>query len=78
MSWKIHLFPNWLIQQLMIGRGVAGRTALMLTLITLWIKGLYRKVTDGDTGFDLGRMVKIIIRKIGYINSTKTFTFLLT
>jgi hypothetical protein len=50
-----------------ISRGVVRRTAIMLTVITSWIKSLYREVTDGGTGSNLGRMVNIIIRKIGRV-----------
>lgn len=50
---------------LQISRGVAQRTKKLLALIGAWVKDLYREVTDGDRGFSLGRMVKIIVGKIG-------------
>ena len=50
-----------------ISRGVARRAVTALALIGAWVKDLYREVTDGDTGFDLGRMAKIIVGKIGRI-----------
>ena len=52
---------------LAIRRTVARRMVETLTLITAWIKDLFREVTDGRSGSDLGRMVKIIVRKIGRI-----------
>lgn len=48
-----------------ISHGVAKRTVATLTLIHSWVKVLYREVTDGDRGFNLGGMVKIIAGKIG-------------
>jgi len=48
-----------------ISRGVARRTVTALALMRSWIKDLYREVTDGGSGFCLGRMVKIIVGKIG-------------
>jgi transposase-like protein len=48
-----------------ISRGVAERTVTALALMRSWVKDLYREVTDGDRGFSLGRMVKIIVGKIG-------------
>jgi hypothetical protein len=36
-----------------------------MALICAWVKDLYREVTDGERGFSLGRMVKIIVGKIG-------------
>jgi hypothetical protein len=50
-----------------ISRGVARRAAAVLTAITSWVSELYQEVTDGDAGADLGRMVKIIVRKIGRV-----------
>lgn len=50
-----------------ISRAVARRTVTALALIRSWVKALYREVTDGDSGSDLGRMVKIIAGKIGRI-----------
>jgi hypothetical protein len=50
-----------------VSRGIARRAAAVLTAITSWVSELYREVTDGGTRADLGRMVKIIVRKIGRI-----------
>lgn len=50
-----------------ISRGVALRAAVVFPAITAWVSELYREVTDGGTARDLGRMVKIIIHKIGHI-----------
>jgi hypothetical protein len=48
-----------------VSRGVTKRTVKTLALMRSWVKGLYREVTDGMSGFDLEHMVKIIIGKIG-------------
>jgi hypothetical protein len=48
-----------------ISRGVAFRVAALLTAITAWVRELYREVTDGRIGTNLGRMVKSIVCKIG-------------
>lgn len=50
-----------------VSRGVAHRTAAVLTAITSWVSGLYREVTDGCAGTNLGRMVKTIVHKIGRV-----------
>jgi hypothetical protein len=52
---------------LSIGHGVTRRAVTMSASICSWVKELYREVTDGGTGLGLGRMVKIIIGKIGRI-----------
>jgi hypothetical protein len=50
-----------------ISHGVALRVAAVLTAITSWVSELYREVTDGGAGTALGRMVKIIVHKIGRV-----------
>lgn len=50
-----------------VSRGVARRAVTALTAITSWVREIYQEVTDGAAGADLGRMVKIIVRKIGRI-----------
>jgi hypothetical protein len=55
-------FPAWEVSS-----GVTRRVAAVLTAITSWVRELYREVTDGGAGADLGRMVKIIVHKIGRV-----------
>ena len=50
-----------------LSRGVTRRMVGMLKALTSWVEELHREVTDGRAGRELGRMVKIIIRKIGYV-----------
>jgi hypothetical protein len=50
-----------------VSSGVAQRVTAVLTAITSWVSNLYREVTDGGAGADLGRMVKIIVGKIGRV-----------
>jgi hypothetical protein len=50
-----------------ISCGVARRAAVVLAAIASWVSELYREVTDGRAGTHLGRMVKIIVHKIGRV-----------
>jgi len=50
-----------------ISNGVTLRVAGMLKALTSWVEQLYREVTDGGAVRELGRMVKIIVRKIGHV-----------
>jgi hypothetical protein len=50
-----------------ISHGVALRVAVVRTAITLWVSELYREVTGGGAVTNLGRMVKIIVHKIGRV-----------
>lgn len=50
-----------------ISCGVARRAAVLLAAIASWVSELYREVTDGLEGAPLGRMVKMIVHKIGHV-----------
>jgi hypothetical protein len=55
------------IERSTISSGVTRRLAAVLTAITSWVRELYREVTDGAAGGNIGRMVKVIVHKIGRI-----------
>lgn len=64
---SIGVFGKGVERNFRISHGVSRRAMNMVPPLTTWVEGLYREVTDGSVVRELGRMVKIIIRKIGLI-----------
>jgi hypothetical protein len=64
------VFVNGGQRNFRISHGVSRRVLNMVPQLISWVEGLHREVTDGCAVRELGRMVKIIIFKIGHIELT--------
>jgi hypothetical protein len=63
----VGVFGNGGQRNFRISHGVLRRVMNMVPQLTSWVEGLHREVTDGCAVRELGRMVKIINRKIGHL-----------